>query len=144
MTPSPTPDERQSTRRVVLPSGKTIEVVYFTDEAPISGSGSPVPATTPAEDIHICPDCRSELVYPVAWSEAGERAWELELRCPNCEWEHTGVYEQTIVEALDEVLDDGTQALVGDLKSLVRANMEAEVDRFIAALDADALWPIDF
>lgn len=145
MTPSPTPDERQSTRRVVLPSGKTIEVVYFTDDVPVTGTQSfPATSPTPTRDLHVCPECRSDLVYPMAWSEAGHEAWKLELRCPNCEWEHSGVYDQSIVEALDEVLDDGTQALVGDLKSLVRANMEAEVERFIAALSADAIWPIDF
>jgi hypothetical protein len=143
MTPSHTPDERQSTRRVVLPSGKTIEVVYFTGDPVRSFPATPGTAA-PTHDLHVCPQCRSELVYPMSWAEAGEKAWELDLRCPNCEWEHTDVYEQTIVEALDEVLDDGTQALVGDLKSLVRANMEAEVDRFIAALRADAIWPIDF
>lgn len=139
MAPTPTPDDRQDKRRVVLPSGKTIEVVYFSEPGEPRTTSSP-----PAEDLHVCPECRSDLVYPMSWAEAGEKTWELDLRCPNCEWEHTGVYEQTIVEALDEVLDDGTHALVDDLRSLVRASMETEVDRFIAALHADAIWPIDF
>jgi predicted ATP-dependent serine protease len=138
MASSPTPDSSPDKRRVVLPSGKTIEVVYFNE------AGGTQTVTEPARDLHVCPECRSELVYPVSWADAGEQAWELDLRCPNCEWEHTAVYDQEVVEALDVVLDDGTQALVTDLRSLVRANMEAEVDRFIAALQADAIWPIDF
>lgn len=132
---TPGPDNHSSVRKVVLPSGKTIEVVYFHDEET---------ATQPFEDLHLCPGCSSDLVYPMNWEEASEREWQLDLRCPNCEWSHTGVYPQEIVEQLDEELDNGTQVLVKDLKALVRANMEAEIERFIAALRADLIWPMDF
>jgi hypothetical protein len=42
------------------------------------------------------------------------------------------------------VLDQGTEALVADLRQLTRANMEADVERFIAAVYADYLLPEDF
>ena len=135
---SPRPDQPHAVRRVVLPSGKTIEVVYFAD------SESAQVATSPASDLYLCPDCSSRLVYPTAWEEAGEERWELLLRCPNCEWESAGVFDRDTVERLDEELDRGTHALLTDLKQLMHANMEEEIERFISALHADAILPMDF
>jgi hypothetical protein len=132
------PDNSPYVRRVVLPSGKTIEVVYF------GGHDVAAPTTDPAEDLHVCGGCESELVYPVDWDEAGETHWEVTLRCPNCEWSGTGVFEQDAVERFDEELDRGTEALVRDLKRLMQANMEDEIDRFVSALQADHIVPEDF
>jgi hypothetical protein len=92
----------------------------------------------------VCGTCESELVYPVDWEEADETHWEVTLRCPNCEWTGTGVFEQDIVEAFDEELDRGTEALVRDLKDMMQANMEEEIDRFISALEAGHIVPEDF
>ena len=136
---SPSSDQPHAVRRVVLPSGKTIEVVYFEDER----SGDAVPLH-PSEDLHHCPRCASDLVYPVAWEEAAVDSWELHLRCPNCELEAEGVYDRPIVERLDEELDRGTHILLRDLKRLMQANMEDEIERFVAALRADAVLPEDF
>jgi hypothetical protein len=135
-------DSRHYVRRVVLPSGRTIEVVYF-EEHPALAPG----ATTVERDdldLHRCRSCRSELVYPTEWEEAGETHWEVTLRCPNCEWSETGVFAQRAVEHFDEELDRGTDALVADLRRLVQANMEDEVERFVAALHAGAVLPEDF
>ena len=96
------------------------------------------------DDLHLCGSCGSDLVYPVEWDEAGATHWEVTLRCPNCEWAGTGVFEQTIVERFDEVLDRGTEALVRDLKRMMHANMEDEIERFVTALDADHILPDDF
>jgi hypothetical protein len=138
------PDPRHYTRRVVLPSGKTIEVVYFEEQRaahtrlPRSLDGADV------SELHICGGCQSELVYPVTWSEFGPTHWEVTLRCPNCEWSGTGVYDQELVENFDEELDRGTEALVRDLKRLMQANMEDDVERFVTALNADQILPEDF
>jgi hypothetical protein len=128
-------------RRVVLPSGKTIEVVYIEEQhlasfAPAAGDQ--------ALDLHVCADCDSELVYPTEWEEAGPTHWEVSLRCPNCEWSGTGTFEQDVVERFDEELDRGTEALVRDLKRLVQANMEEDIERFVSALSADHIVPEDF
>ena len=136
---SPSPDQPHAVRRVVLPSGKTIEVVYFAD----SEVADRLP-NTPGTDLHLCPECSAKLVYPTAWEEAGEERWELLLRCPNCEWEDAGTFDRDTVEALDEELDRGTHALLTDLKQLMHANMEEEIERFISALHADAILPMDF
>ena len=136
-------DNSNYVRRVVLPSGRAIEVVYFENQ-PVP---TPAPARTPKTgrlDLHVCPDCERELVYPVEWEEASATHWEVELRCPNCEWATVGVFDQETVDRFDEKLDTGTEALVRDLRRLTRANMEDEVDRFALALASDAIWPMDF
>ncbi len=135
------PDHQHYVRRVVLPSGKTIEVVYF------EGPGVPAQAITepPAPaDLHVCGRCASELVYPTEWEEAGPEHWEIALRCPNCEWHGTGVYSQRTVDRLDEQLDRASEAVFSDLKRLMDANMKDEVERFAAALAADLIVPEDF
>jgi hypothetical protein len=139
---SPRPEQPHAVRRVVLPSGKTIEVVYFADSE--SEVDSRFTTTTPDTDLHVCPECSSRLVYPTAWEEAGEDRWELLLRCPNCEWEGAGIFDRETVERLDEELDRGTHGLLTDLKQLMHANMEDEIERFISALNADAILPMDF
>jgi hypothetical protein len=135
-------DNRHYVRRVVLPSGKTIEVVYF-DETQALDAASPGLADV-GEDLHVCGECSSDLVFPVEWDEAGATHWEVTLRCPNCEWYGTGVFSQDVVERFDEELDRGTEQLVRDLKRMMHANMEDEIERFVHALEADHIQPDDF
>ena len=133
-------DNSNYVRRVVLPSGRAIEVVYFENQPAHAGH----PAAAPREELHVCPECDKTLVYPVEWEEASPTHWEVRLRCPNCEWTRVGLYDQDTVDRFDEKLDYGTEALVRDLKRLTRANMEEEVERFSSALASDAIWPMDF
>jgi hypothetical protein len=133
----PRPDRPgQRVKRVALPSGKTIEVVYFEN-----GVRHEAPARL---ELHLCADCDSSLVYPVHWTEVDRASWEVTLRCPNCEWLHTGVFDQETVERFDEELDRGTDSLVDDLKRLVHANMEEDIERFAHALARDFILPEDF
>jgi hypothetical protein len=137
-------DNQPYVRRLVLPSGKAIEVVYFDripELVPSPQVGQPPEADT---ELHICRSCESPLVHPVEWEEAGTTHWEVTLRCPNCEWSGTGVFEQSVVERLDEELDRGTEALVRDLKRMMRANMEDQIERFVSALRGDHIVPDDF
>ena len=141
------PDNHHHVRRVVLPSGKTIEVVYFENEptGQTPRPAAPIPSDRPEHvDLHVCGSCDSDLVYPVEWDEAGATHWEVTLRCPNCDWAGTGVYEQRLVERFDEELDRGTEALVRDLKRLMQANMEDEIERFADALRTGRILPEDF
>jgi hypothetical protein len=138
----PTNSNGQYVRKITLPSGRSIEVVYFEPLA-VEG-GAPLSSGQRVDELHICPECDRDLVYPIDWSEASMTHWEVERRCPNCEWTGTGTYDQATVDRFDEVLDDGTEALVRDLRRLVQANMEDEADRFAAALDANAILPEDF
>jgi hypothetical protein len=139
-------EQAHYTKRVVLPSGKTIEVVYFKDaEAAGAEQGAPqAPAPEPHQDLHICAACESELVYPLQWEEAGGENWSVVLHCPNCDLYREGVFTQENVEAFDEELDRGGDALARDYKRLMRANMAEEIERFVGALEADAILPEDF
>lgn len=131
-------------RRVTLPSGKSIEVLYFGDsDAPETPAEAPEPTTT-STPLHVCGECGSDLVYPTEWDEAGPDHWRVELRCPNCEWYGDGIFDQDTVEAFDDVLDHGIDVLLSDYRALVNSNMEDEIDRFAAALQADAILPSDF
>ena len=134
-------------KRIVLPSGKTIEVVYFeslaADLPPVEPAPQPAPAA-PDVDLHICPDCASDLVYPVAWEEADESHWSIALRCPNCEWDQEGVYPQDQCDRFDDELERGTDALTRDYKRLMTANLAEEIERFAHALEVDAVLPEDF
>lgn len=135
--------EQQShhVKRVVLPSGKTIDVLYFSD---VPTADSAATGTDTKTGLHICPECSSSLVYPLQWEEAGADHWHVAVRCPNCEWTTEGVFHQKTVDDFDEELERGTDELVGDLKQLMRANMAEEVERFSAALAADFILPEDF
>src|SRR5690242_19831513 len=130
----------QYVRRVVLPSGRAIEVVYF---EPMAAESAPQAAPL-VDDLHICPECDRDLVYPVEWEEVSPTHWEVLLRCPNCEWTEVDTFDQPTVDRFDEKLDIGTEILIRDLKRLEQANMEDEVERFVRALGADAILPEDF
>ena len=140
--------ENTYTKRVTLPSGKTIEVVYFAEDGQLAEIVEPQepthPAAEPQQDLHVCVECDSELVYPVQWEEAGPENWAVLLHCPNCDVFREGVFTQENVELFDEELDRGADTLARDYKRLMRANMAEEIDRFMGALDAGAILPEDF
>jgi hypothetical protein len=126
-------NHNHAVRKIVLPSGRSIEVVRF-DEA----------ADTGFRLLHVCPVCSCELVQPHDWAEAPDASWHMTLECPNCGWLETGTYSPSEVEALEEHLDAGVEEMIGDLRRLTRANMLLEVDRFTAALEHDLILPEDF
>ncbi len=97
-----------------------------------------------ANGMHCCPNCDSILVQPVNWHEQGDGHWNVELRCPECEWWGRGSYSQYEVDRYDDEIDRGDQELIGDLRAVIRANMKEEADRFAAALATDSILPEDF
>lgn len=132
----------QYVRRVVLPSGRAIEVVYF--ETLADEAAAALPRSGAVRDLHLCPGCDRDLVFPVEWEEVSPTHWEVLLRCPNCEWSEVDTFDQPTVDRFDEQLDIGTEILLRDLKRLQQANMEEEIDRFVRAVNADAILPEDF
>lgn len=125
--------EQPSVRRIVLPSGRSIEVVRF---------GGNDHAAHPG--LHVCPDCSCGLVQPIDWAEAPDEGWNLVLSCPNCEWYTEGLYTQDQIRELEDRLEQGLADMLRDLQRLTQANMADQVDRFIAALHADQILPEDF
>jgi hypothetical protein len=134
-------DDHRSIRRVVLPNGRSVEVLFVESSAAQRAAELGHQQT---RGLHICPECLSNLVMPLAWGEAGHAHWDVTLHCPNCDWIGGGVYDEGLVERFDEELDRGTEALVRDLQRLLRANMEDEIERFVRALAVDAILPEDF
>jgi len=125
-----TPDHNHAVRKIVLPSGRQIEIVTFSDDN--------------VRQLNLCLHCGSDLVQPVAWSETGDGRWDLLLECPNCTRSESGTFSRLQVEQLEERLDEGLAAMLTDLQRLSQANMSSDVDRFVAALNADMILPEDF
>jgi len=123
--PSPTPGAEQ------------VDIVYGKHSRASDGTCAP-------DRLHVCFHCSGELAYPLDWSEEGSRHWRILLRCPECESRREGVFEQAAVERLDDELDRGSSALLGDLRRMTHANMSEEIEFFVRALDADVITPTDF
>ena len=68
----------------------------------------------------------------------------MRLRCPSCDWSGEALLDQGQMERLDEQLDDGFASLAAALAQLTQANMREQVERFTAALAAEAILPEDF
>jgi hypothetical protein len=124
---------QHSVRRIVLPSGRSIEVVRFHDGK-----------QTTRRPLHICPVCSSDMVQPIRWSETSDDQWELVLRCPNCERTEEGVFSHEQIHDFEERLDEALEQMLRDLKRLTQANMAEKMEGFIAALRADLILPEDF
>lgn len=146
------------TKKIALPGGRTIEIVYFYDEHEDFEAAAPggdqltaerdAPATeplaAPALGLHECPECSGDLVYPVKWEERGESDWYIERRCPSCEWRHEGEFSQDAVEEFDDILNDGTESLLTGLRNLSKSNMADDIERLITAINEDRILPMDF
>jgi hypothetical protein len=95
--------------------------------------------------LHVCPECSSDLVQPVAWEQVSSSSdWRLWRRCPECEWNSNDVHHESEIDDYDEQLDFGTRELAEELRQLQQANMQESADRFAAALQADLILPEDF
>jgi hypothetical protein len=126
--------QRPPAKRIVLPSGRSIEIVRIGEGR--AGGATPRP-------LHVCPYCASELVHPSSWEPVRE-GWLLELLCPNCWWSDSVLAGEQQVQALEERLERALEGMIAELRRLVQANMLAEIRRFAAALHHDAILPEDF
>ncbi len=144
----------------IFPDGMAIEMIVFDqeNESQQTAAGYPgscaesceaetisSPAPTAAEgDVHVCPVCRSTLVYPTDWQRTGSATWELKLRCPNCETQRNITLDREGVEQFNRVLYEGSEALAKQAEQLTRLHFEEEAERFVHALDEDQILPMDF
>ena len=98
----------------------------------------------PTHDLHVCPSCGAEFVYPTDWAPADRKRWSVDLRCAECEWTGGGVHGQEILDRFDDALDRSTESILDDLKVLTYANMLEQIEAFVPALWADQILPEDF
>jgi hypothetical protein len=134
-------------KRIELPSGKVVELVYLQtgwQDGPAAPAGEDGSQRIHVRRIELCPQCASDRVHPLDWREVEDMRWELDVRCPDCRWTGSGVYEQPEVERYDDVLLAAAGDLTEELDRVTRENMAEHLERFRAALDADAITPFDF
>jgi hypothetical protein len=95
--------------------------------------------------LHVCPECSSNLVQPTRWEQTARRGhWRLWRRCPECEWRCDGIHGEAEIDAFDEALDDGAEALGAGLRELERERMREIAETFSLALAADLITADDF
>lgn len=95
--------------------------------------------------LHVCPECGSNLVQPTRWEQTAKRGhWRLWRRCPECEWRCDGIHGEPEIDAFDEALDDGAEALAGELAEFERECMREIVSAFTTALATDLITADDF
>lgn len=129
------PNTQHFTRRLTLPSGRLVEVVYF-ESSPANDDDD--------QDLQHCGSCHGDVVQPVEWFALGKSYWQVTLHCPNCGWSGTGVFPQAVLQRFDRQLDQATEFLVGELDRIGLENMAEEIARFAQALAEDHILPADF
>jgi len=132
-------------KRITLPSGKVVELVYLQNGWHQTATvAADAPARTRVRRIELCPQCGGDRVHPLDWREVDDMRWELDLRCPDCRWEGGNAYEHHEVERYDDVLLAEAGDMIEELDRIPRQNMAEHLERFSAALHADAITPFDF
>jgi hypothetical protein len=131
-----TDDEQREAQRPRRRPARAAETTRQATRQPDETSSDP--------DLCRCGSCDSMLVQPLDWALVGRSHWRVTLGCPNCGWTGTGVFAQETVDRYDRELDRGTRKLTSILNRVSRACMQAEVDRFVHALECDLIVPFDF
>ena len=132
--------------KFIFPDGSERDMLVFESGAEcMPDAACPVATSPPApREAHVCPLCASQLVHPTDWQRTGAASWRVTLRCPNCETVRTVTLIREEVERLNRALYEGTERLARQADQLVRHHFEEETAKFVAALDADLILPIDF
>jgi hypothetical protein len=103
------------------------------------------------ESLRICPKCDCRLCFESAAEPLTFDSWLIVVQCPNCwhAWRQT--VSDVVLELFEHALDDDVRVIEAAFEDLAIANardeaksLAAEVERFVAALAADAIVPMDF
>jgi hypothetical protein len=147
-------------RKVTLPGGREIEIVYLGDVRPDTVAaardgemthelGEMVDAALSALDreppeLWRCGDCPGHMVRPIAIEPADGGMFHIERTCPECDWRAEGLHTPEEVEAYHDALEDGAEEMLSALRTMARLNMRDDIDRMIAAIRDDLIQPMDF
>jgi len=132
--------DEHDVERFIFPDGSERDMIVFErDEAERRASLAPGRPET-----SVCPLCRSPLVHPTDWQRTGPTVWRITLRCPNCETTRTVQLSREEVEQYNRVLYEGTEMLSRQAEQLTRRHFQEETDKFVSALEADLILPMDF
>jgi len=101
--------------------------------------------------LRTCPRCDCGLCFESAAEPLAPDYWLVVVRCPNCWLAWTRKVGDAALEVFEHALDDDTRVIEAALEELEFANalaeaerLQAEVVRFAAALEVDAILPVDF
>jgi hypothetical protein len=151
--------------RFILPDGTDLEIIAFSPPAvPLAeevrvgsgcghggteirykamldpaASGAPVLCAPSA-----CAACGGGLIYPVDWARSSRGAWNVRLRCPDCEAQCSVVLDREGVEHLNRTIFRDAQALARQARAVSRRNFEEEGAKLVRALALDLILPMDF
>ncbi|PIZ62658.1 hypothetical protein COY17_02250 [Candidatus Saccharibacteria bacterium CG_4_10_14_0_2_um_filter_52_9] len=95
-------------------------------------------------ELHICPACDSDFVYPDYWDILDGGQVELDLHCHQCEWTDTEVVSMETVERFDDAIGRSIKVIEDSLERMERTNMKAAVASFVSALETGLILPEDF
>ena len=103
------------------------------------------------ESLRICLKCDCRLCFESAAEPITPESWLVVVQCPNCWHSWSTTVGDVVLELFEHALDDDTRVIEDALDALAHENayteaqeLAAEVARFAAALDANAIVPMDF
>ena len=94
--------------------------------------------------LEHCPDCERDMVQPAGYEPLWGDRWLVSRWCPNCGWEHEGVFPHAALRSFEEHLDGVDDFLWDELVRIQNERINGEVAAFSGALAADAILPEDF
>jgi hypothetical protein len=94
--------------------------------------------------LERCPDCKRDMVQPASYEPLWGDRWLICRECPNCGWEHEGVFPHEALRAFEEHLDAVDDLLWDHLVKIQQERIDAEVKALAGALAANAILPEDF
>jgi hypothetical protein len=102
--------------------------------------------TRPAEPAaaHPCPACGSHLVDLVDGVEVARGTWDVTLRCPECEQLHAMSCSEEDLARLEHELGTAAAEIERELERFAGLRFQEDVARFVTALQAGAILPMDF
>jgi hypothetical protein len=103
------------------------------------------------DSLRICPECDCRLCFEAGADYLTPSKWLVVIQCPNCWHSWSRIVGSAELELLEYTLDEDIRIIADELRHLEYANAlaeayqwEAEIARFVAALEAGAILPMDF
>jgi len=84
------------------------------------------------------------MVQPESYEPLWGDRWLVARHCPNCGWEHEGVFPHAALRNFEDHLDEVDEHLWAELVRIQQARIDEEVGAFSLALSCDAILPEDF
>ena len=94
--------------------------------------------------LEHCPECSRDMVQPANYEPLWGDRWLISRTCPNCGWDHEGVFPHAALREFEEHLDTVDDHLWDHLVKIQNERIDTEVAIFAAALACDAILPEDF